>query len=108
MAAAPLVWINGFPGTGKYTVAKQLVAMLGNERAVLIDNHQLIDPVEADMARQHPEYLNIRLHPDYNIRRQEKRDDIFEQSVRDASMFSKMIIFTGDHDFHDSYGCTLA
>ena len=107
MAAAPLIWINGFPGTGKYTVAKQLVAILGNERAVLIDSHQLIDPVEADMARNNPEHLNIRLHPDYNIRRREKRDVILEQFARDASMFSRMIIFTGKYHFRTPSGYIL-
>lgn len=100
MAAAPLVWINGFPGTGKCTVAKQLVAILGNERAILIDNHQLIDPVEAEMARSHPEYKNIRRHPDYQTRRQEKRSATFEQLVEKSSMLSTIIIFTGEPNLH--------
>lgn len=100
MAAAPLVWINGFPGTGKCTVAKQLVAILGNERAILIENHQLIDPVEAEMARSHPEYKNIRRHPDYQRRRQEKRSATFEQFVEKSSMLSTIIIFTGEPNLH--------
>lgn len=100
MAAAPLVWINGFPGTGKCTIAKQLVALLGKERAILIDNHQLIDPVEADMTRSHPEYINIRRHPDYQTRRKEKRGAIFEQYVEKQSMFSTIIIFTGERSLY--------
>lgn len=105
MAAAPLVWINGFPGTGKCTIAKQLVALLGDERAVLIDNHQLIDPVEAEMTRSNPECNNIRCRPDYQTRRQEKRGAIFEQHVEKSSMLSKTIIFTGE--LTSGYGSDL-
>ena len=95
MAAAPLVWINGFPGVGKYTIAKQLVTLLGNDKAILIDIHQLIDPVEAEMARDHPEYRNIRLHPDYQLRRRQRRVIAFEQHVLNVSMLSTTVIFTG-------------
>lgn len=102
MAAAPLVWINGFPGTGKYTIAKQLVSLLGNEKAILIDNHQLIDPVEQEIALNRPEYQNVRLHPNYQNRRREKRVAAFEQYVVDASMHSTTVIFTGKHSLHCS------
>lgn len=100
MAAAPLVWINGFPATGKYTIAKQLVSLLGNEKSILIDNHQFIDPVEEEMARNNPEYQNVRLHPDYQNRRREKRVTAFTQYVEDVSMLSITVIFTGKRSLH--------
>lgn len=107
MTAAPLVWINGFPGTGKYTIAKQLLSLLGNEKAILIDNNQLIDPVEEEMARNHPEYQNVRLHPDYQNQRREKRATAFEHYVMDASMLSITIIFTGMHFLHSLVAAVL-
>lgn len=107
MAVAPLVWINGFPGTGKNTIAKQLISLLGNEKAILIDNHQLIDPVEEEMARNHPEYPNVRLHPNYQNRRREKRASALEQHVLDASMLSIAIIFTGEYFVHQPVATVL-
>ncbi|GAW23589.1 hypothetical protein ANO14919_131630 [Xylariales sp. No.14919] len=55
---APLVWINGFPGSGKLTVAKAIAAL--HEPATVLDNHRLIDPVEARYPRSHPEYQQQR------------------------------------------------
>ena len=102
MTVAPPVWINGFLGTGKYTIAKQLASLLGNEKAILINDHQLIDPVEEGIARKHPEYPNLRLHPDCQNRRRERRLTAFEQYVVDASMPSITVIFTGQHFLHFS------
>ena len=107
MAAAPLVWINGFPGTGKYPIANQPVSLVGNEKAIIIDNHQLIDPVEEKMARKHPEYQNVRHHPDCQKRRREKRFAVFEQYVEDASMLSMTIIFTGKHSLQRPVAAVL-
>lgn len=56
--AAPLVWINGFPGLGKLTIAKILAARDTN--IILVDNHQMIDPVEAKISRDHPDYQTER------------------------------------------------
>ena len=95
MTVAPLVWINGFPGTGKFTVAEQLSILLGAEKTILIDNHQLIDPVEVEMARIHPEYPNIRSHPDYQVLRREMRSAILKQYVENVTLLSRTIIFTG-------------
>jgi chloramphenicol 3-O-phosphotransferase len=39
--------LNGFPGVGKFTIAKALAAKLGDVPHRLIDNHVLIDPIEA-------------------------------------------------------------
>ncbi|KAI1862970.1 hypothetical protein JX265_009016 [Neoarthrinium moseri] len=56
--SAPLVWINGFPGVGKLTIAREVQRMLGYESVTFIDNHTLIDPVQ--LARDHPEYQEQR------------------------------------------------
>lgn len=47
--AAPVIYINGFPGVGKFTIAKALQCIIPN--SVLIHNHQLIDPVEKKYPR---------------------------------------------------------
>lgn len=49
----PLLWINGFPGSGKLTIAKKIVKLSAGD-TVLIDNHQLIDPVAAKISRDPP------------------------------------------------------
>jgi adenylylsulfate kinase-like enzyme len=82
--AAPLIWINGFPGSGKRTVAMAVAKL--HENAILQDNHKLINPVEAKMSRS---------HPDYQKERKLQRELAFEQYVCDPAMFSSMIIFTG-------------
>ncbi|KAL8686500.1 MAG: hypothetical protein Q9218_007060 [Villophora microphyllina] len=56
--APPFVYINGYPGVGKYTIAKELVKLLAN--AQLLDNHLLIDPVAALYERSMPEYQGLR------------------------------------------------
>lgn len=86
MAAAPLVWINGFPGSGKLTVATTLIEWMGKEKMILIDNHQLIDPVEAEFPRD---------HPDYQRERQLQRNTAFTKYVANASTRSQIIVFTG-------------
>lgn len=86
MTNIPLVWINGFPGTGKLTIARLLAEIAGNEEMVLIDNHQLIDPVEAKIPRYHPDYQKERLR---------QRGIAFEQCVMNTAMRSRVIVFTG-------------
>ncbi|KAL8736683.1 MAG: hypothetical protein Q9166_000049 [cf. Caloplaca sp. 2 TL-2023] len=56
--APPFVYINGYPGVGKYTIAKELMKILPN--AKLLDNHLLIDPVAAVYDRSMPEYQGLR------------------------------------------------
>ncbi|TXC00695.1 hypothetical protein FocTR4_00008194 [Fusarium oxysporum f. sp. cubense] len=51
---APVVWINGFPGTGKKTIADAMRQLDPN--ILVLDNHKLIDPVAAVISRDHPEY----------------------------------------------------
>ncbi|RYP05586.1 hypothetical protein DL764_003699 [Monosporascus ibericus] len=81
--AAPVLWINGFPGSGKLTVAK--IIAWNHHSAVLLDNHKLIDPVEARFSRD---------HPDYQIRRRPYRRAVLDRYVRDESTLSRLVIFT--------------
>lgn len=60
MTTAPaslIVHINGWPGTGKLTIARHLAGHLG---ARLADNHTLINPAEALFARGTPLYRSLR------------------------------------------------
>ncbi|KAL7914673.1 hypothetical protein GGI35DRAFT_154278 [Trichoderma velutinum] len=81
--AGPIVWINAFPGTGKLTVARELVGL--DQSSFLIDNHQLIDPVAARFSRDHPQY---------QIERRRERERAFDKYVLEPTMISKTIIFT--------------
>ncbi|KAI4156434.1 MAG: hypothetical protein L6R39_001105 [Caloplaca ligustica] len=56
--APPFLYINGYPGVGKYTIAKELLHLLPKSK--LLDNHLLIDPVAAVYERDMPEYLGLR------------------------------------------------
>lgn len=82
--AAPLIWINGFPGAGKLTVARELGAL--DERIKVIDNHQLIDPVEARFSRSQPEYQPAR---------KQERQRAFAQWVLSEQHLGRTIVFTG-------------
>ncbi|KAE9569303.1 hypothetical protein CGCF415_v015014 [Colletotrichum fructicola] len=48
---APVIWINGFPGTGKREIAIELRHLIGIDRAILIQNHRRIDNVA--LPRRH-------------------------------------------------------
>lgn len=50
----PCIYINGFPGVGKLTVAKELQQLLPNSK--IFHNHLVIDPVAAMVDRSSPEY----------------------------------------------------
>jgi len=52
-----IVHINGWPGSGKLTIAKMLAPMLG---ARLVDNHTLINPAEMLFSRRDPLYRSLR------------------------------------------------
>ena len=43
-----IIVLNGFPGVGKYTILKEVQALLAADKSPrLIDNHLLIDPAAA-------------------------------------------------------------
>ena len=83
---APVVWINGFPGTGKLTIANAIAKIHDHDRTLVLDNHKLIDPVEARCPRG---------HPDYNTQRQIYRQAVLEDNVRSPSSHGRLVIFTG-------------
>lgn len=55
--ANTIVHINGWPGSGKLTIAKMLAPKLG---ARLVDNHTLINPAEMLFSRRDPLYPSLR------------------------------------------------
>ncbi|PON26140.1 hypothetical protein TGAM01_v205084 [Trichoderma gamsii] len=79
----PVLWINGFPGTGKLTIARELARI--HIPSILIDNHQLIDPVAAKFSRDHPRY---------QIERKLRRAWAFENFVWEPTRLLEAVIFT--------------
>lgn len=55
-----LVLLNGFPGTGKLTIARVLQSRLEEVNTRLIDNHLIIDPAEAIHPSRGPEHKALR------------------------------------------------
>lgn len=55
----PLIHINGFPGTGKLTIARILQQLLGPQGR-LVHNHLLINPADAVLHRTEPGYQDLR------------------------------------------------
>jgi hypothetical protein len=53
------IYINGYPGVGKLTIARELLTLLP-QPARLVDNHLLIDPVAALLERGSDEYQALR------------------------------------------------
>lgn len=81
---APVVWINGFPGCGKLTTTSIVKTL--HEDMILLDNHKLIDPVEAKFPRS---------HPDYQKERHLYRQQIFKEYVSNSTKLSQVVVFTG-------------
>jgi chloramphenicol 3-O-phosphotransferase len=55
-----VVLLNGFPGVGKFSIGRSLFNMFNHKDARYIDNHLLIDPVEAIVAGRGPEHKELR------------------------------------------------
>ncbi|KAH0583555.1 hypothetical protein J132_09702 [Termitomyces sp. J132] len=55
-----IVVLNGFPGTGKYTILKHAKALLPAEKIRLLDNHLLIDPATALIPERSDAHYNLR------------------------------------------------
>lgn len=81
---APLIWINGFPGTGKLTIATVLKTI--DDKIILIGNRKMIDPVEARFTRD---------HPDYQKHRRAERETVFRRHVVAEDDEDRTIVFTG-------------
>lgn len=57
MAADAIIHVNGWPGSGKLTIARELAALLD---ARLLDNHTIINPAEALFDRRDPLNRSLR------------------------------------------------
>lgn len=55
---APVIYLNAFPGTGRLTIARHLAPLIPSSK--ILDNHQLIDPIESYCPRGHPAYWEER------------------------------------------------
>lgn len=55
-----IVVLNGFPGTGKFTILKQAQELLPADTTCLLDNHLLIDPVVAVIPGRSDEHHELR------------------------------------------------
>lgn len=55
-----IVVLNGFPGTGKFTILKQAKELLPADTTCLLDNHLLIDPVVAVIPGRNDEHHKLR------------------------------------------------
>jgi hypothetical protein len=98
MEAPPIIHLNGFPGTGKLTVARKLVEKINLEsekhnssestsqtRAKLVHNHLLIDPAGAVLDRTQPGYQRLR---------KAIREAVFASLVNESSTYETIYIFT--------------
>ncbi|KAF5502970.1 Ribose-5-phosphate isomerase [Colletotrichum fructicola] len=79
----PMVYINGFPGTGKLTVGKVLDT--ASDKIKLVHNHLLINPAEAVLSRDQPGYQDLR---------RRIRSAIFESLIHEPSTYSTLYVFT--------------
>lgn len=79
----PRVYINGFPGTGKLTIAKYLDH--ASDKIKRVHNHLLINPAEAVLSRDQPGYQDLR---------RRIRSAIFESLIHEPSTYSTLYIFT--------------
>ncbi len=55
--SGPIIHINGWPGTGKLTIARELSRLIG---ARLLDNHSVLDPAHALFDRRDPLHHSLR------------------------------------------------
>ncbi|KAK2732882.1 hypothetical protein CKAH01_19029 [Colletotrichum kahawae] len=79
----PIVYINGFPGTGKLTIAK--ILNNASDEIKLVHDHLLINPAEAVLSRDQPGYQDLR---------RRIRSAIFESLVHEPSTYSTFYVFT--------------
>ncbi|KAH8883527.1 hypothetical protein GQ53DRAFT_429979 [Thozetella sp. PMI_491] len=52
------IYINGFPGVGKLTIAKELESLIPDSK--IYHNHLIIDPIAPLISRNSPDYVSIR------------------------------------------------
>ncbi|KAI9833219.1 MAG: hypothetical protein M1826_000132 [Phylliscum demangeonii] len=93
----PIIHLNGFPGTGKLTVARHLVQQLGFAQAKLVHNHLLIDPADAILHRTQSGYQPLR---------RALRAAIFTSLVHEDVTHESVYIFT-DFQSSDALGSAV-
>lgn len=89
----PLIHLNGFPGTGKLTIARALVELL-NPCGRLVHNHLLINPADAVLHRTEPGYQDLR---------RALRAAVFTALAQNAAAHKTAYIFT-DFQSGDAVG----
>ncbi|KAF5004207.1 hypothetical protein FDECE_9289 [Fusarium decemcellulare] len=60
VAGGRIVVLNGFPGSGKFTILNQVKELLPAKTTCLLDNHLLIDPVAAVIPERSDEHHDLR------------------------------------------------
>ncbi|KZM21181.1 hypothetical protein ST47_g7686 [Ascochyta rabiei] len=89
----PIIHINGFPGTGKLTIAREVVKILQDhfaaskpgEQVKLVHNHLMINPADAVLHRTQPGYQRLR---------KALRDAVFSTLKSEAATFTTAYVFT--------------
>ncbi|KAM0233528.1 hypothetical protein ACHAP5_010403 [Fusarium lateritium] len=81
----PIIHINGFPGTGKLTIARKLVALLASYNGKLVHNHLLIDPAGAILPRTSVDYQPLR---------RAIRAAVFDTLATSQDTFDSVFVFT--------------
>lgn len=94
---SPIVHINGFPGTGKLTVARRLAEKLSALNARLVHNYLLIDPAGAILPRSSVDYQPLR----HAI-----RAAVFATLIQSRDTFDSLYIFT-DFQSSDELGSSV-
>jgi hypothetical protein len=89
----PIIHINGFPGTGKLTIAREVVTILhehfaasgSGEQVKLVHNHLMINPADAVLHRTQPGYQKLR---------KALRDAVFSTLKNEPATFTTVYLFT--------------
>ncbi|KAK3720103.1 hypothetical protein LTR37_003926 [Vermiconidia calcicola] len=86
---AYVIYINGWPGVGKLTVARQFQKLMPGSQ--VLHNHELIDPVE----KRHP-----RGSARYQMKRAEYRQARLKPIMQDPKLKDTVFIFTDSQTEH--------
>ena len=106
----PIIHLNGFPGTGKLSIARKLVEKLNLDfikhnttdsgtttRAKLVHNHLLIDPAGAVLDRTQTGYQQLR---------KAIREAVFSSLVNEETTYDTIYVFT-DWQSGDDVGSSV-
>lgn len=85
-----VIYINGYPGVGKLTIARALQNLIPNSK--ILHNHELIDPVE----KQCPRGSML-----YQTHRAEYRQSRLQPIASDPSLRETTFIFTDSQTEHN-------